>query len=258
MESFKRLESMKTKNILIVLTVISVGLLSFQKRTTTLYMVGDSTMANKLPKAFPETGWGMPFTHYFDNTVVVDNRAQNGRSTKSFIAEGRWNAITEKLKEGDYVFIEFGHNDEKVDKPAVGTSLEEFKTNLVKYVTEARVAKAIPILLTPVNRLSVDSATGKFKDTHKGYPDVIRSVAKEYNVPLIDMYVKTEKLFTTLGYNESKKFFNRLEPGENANYPNGVKDNTHFSPYGAEQIAKLAAEGLKELHIELAERLIEK
>ena len=227
---------MLTKSLSILL--ISICMLLPQKHTT-VYMIGDSTMANKQVDKFPETGWGMPFSKMFDETITIDNRSLNGRSTKSFINEKRWQPIVEALKEGDYVFIEFGHNDEKIDKPAVGTSIEEFKTNLVKFITEARAAKAIPILLTPVNRWKFDSL-GKFEDTHGAYPDAVREVAKSDNVLFIDMYSKSKLLMQKIGPEASHKWFNQLEKGENVNYPNGVKDNTHFNPVGAIQMADLA------------------
>jgi len=243
---------MLTKSLAILL--ITLYLLMPQKHTT-VYMIGDSTMANKQPDKFPETGWGMPFSSMFNSSVTVDNRALNGRSTKSFINEKRWQPIVDALKEGDYVFIEFGHNDEKVDKPAVGTSIEEFKTNLIKFITETRAAKATPILLTPVNRWKFDSL-GHFQDTHGAYPDAVREVSKTYNVPLIDMYQKTKLLMEKVGVEASHKWFNQLEKGEHPNYPNGIKDNTHFSPAGAKQMADLAVEGLKELHIDLYTQLV--
>lgn len=243
---------MLTKSLSILL--ISFYLLLPQKHTT-VYMIGDSTMANKLVDKFPETGWGMPFSKMFDETITVDNRSMNGRSTKSFINEKRWQPIVDALKEGDYVFIEFGHNDEKVEKPAVGTSIEEFKANLTKFITETKAAKATPILLTPVNRWKFDSL-GNFQDTHGAYPEAVREVAKTYNVPFIDMYNKTKFLMQKIGPEASHKWFNQLEKGENANYPNGVKDNTHFNPIGAKQIADLAVEGLKELKIDLYTKLI--
>lgn len=243
---------MLTKSLSILL--ITLYLLMPQKHTT-VYMIGDSTMANKQPDKFPETGWGMPFSKMFNASVTVDNRSMNGRSTKSFINEKRWQPIVDALKEGDYVFIEFGHNDEKVDKPAVGTSIEEFRTNLIKFITETRAAKATPILLTPVNRWKFDSL-GHFQDTHGAYPDAVREVAKTYNVPLIDMYQKTKTLMEKIGAEASHKWFNQLEKGAHPNYPDGIKDNTHFSPAGAQQMADLAVEGLKELHINLYTQLV--
>ena len=109
----------KTRKILICSLVGLLGMMSFSfQKKTTIYIIGDSTAANKQPKAYPETGWGMELQSFFKNSVVVDNRALNGRSTKSFLNENQWQPIIEKLQPGDYVFIEFGHNDEKIDKPA--------------------------------------------------------------------------------------------------------------------------------------------
>src|SRR5882724_6119673 len=108
-----------------------------------VYLVGDSTMADKEVKAYPETGWGMPFSAFFNETVTVDNRAKNGRSTKSFIAEQRWQAVMDQLKEGDYILIQFGHNDE-VPTKANYTPEDQFAANLVRFITESRSRKAIP------------------------------------------------------------------------------------------------------------------
>ena len=237
--------------------LISLNVFAFQTAPTTVYMIGDSTMANKQPDKFPETGWGMPFSKMFDDNISVDNRSMNGRSTKSFINEKRWQPIVDALKEGDYVLIQFGHNDEKIDKPTVGTSIEEFKTNLIKFIVETRSVKAFPILLTPVNRWKFDSL-GRFQDTHGAYPDAVREVAKTYNVPLIDMYNKSKALMDKIGPEASHKWFNQLEKGENLNYPNGIKDNTHFNPIGAKQMADLAVDGLKELKIDLYKRILKK
>ncbi len=139
-----------------------------------IYLVGDSTIAKKEIRAYPETGWGMPFTYFFDSTVEVDNRAVNGRSTKSFIAENRWKSVLEDLKGGDYVFIQFGHNDE-VKTKATYTTENEFKTNLKKYVSDTRSKKAMPVLITPVARRKFDS-TGKVLGTHEVYSAIVRLV----------------------------------------------------------------------------------
>ncbi len=223
------------------------------QKSVTIYMIGDSTMANKSANTFPETGWGMEFSQFFDHSVTVDNRAMNGRSTKSFIAENRWQPVVDNLKEGDYVFIEFGHNDEKIDKPTVGTSLLEFRNNLIKYVSETRAKKAIPVLLTPTMRRSFKN--GVFSDTHGGYPDVVRSLADSMKVALIDMHHKTERLLIELGDEPSKRLFNYVDSG-NVNYPKGKKDDTHFNPTGAKQMAALAVEGIRELKLDLANHLI--
>jgi len=225
---------------------------TFIPKKTKLYIIGDSTAANKEEKVYPETGWGMALQSYFKADVTVDNRALNGRSTKSFRAEKRWDPILAELNPGDYVFIEFGHNDEKVDKPAVGVSLADFKINLVNYVKETRSKKAFPVLLTPISRRSFKN--GVLMDSHGDYPRITRLVADSLNVPLIDMLVKTESLLNRLGEEPSIKLFNYVDSG-NVNYPNGKKDNTHLSPEGAKQIAGLVVKGIKELKLSLVKSL---
>ncbi|WP_207533935.1 rhamnogalacturonan acetylesterase [Desertivirga arenae] len=223
-----------------------------KKDKVTIYIIGDSTAANKEAKAFPETGWGMKLQDFFKGNVSVDNRALNGRSTKSFLNENRWQPIINQLKAGDYVFIEFGHNDEKINKPGTGTTLEEFKTNLVKYVNETRAKKACPVLLTPVMRRSF--VNGVFQDSHGEYPAVTRRVADSLHVPLIDMHKKTEKLIIGLGEEKAKSLFNYVDSGD-VNYPKGKKDDTHFNPYGAQKMAELVVEGIREQNIDLKKKL---
>ncbi len=244
------MKSIVSKGLLLISLALSSFILKEEK--ITIYLIGDSTCANKQPKAYPETGWGMEFGKFFDKSVEVDNRALNGRSTKSFINENRWQPIVDNLKKGDYVFIEFGHNDEKIDKPGVGTSLEEFKNNLVKYVNETRAKKANPVLLTPIMRRSFKN--GVFQDSHKGYPDVTRRVADSLHVPLIDMHQKSEKLILSLGEEKAKTLFNHVDSGH-VNYPAGKKDDTHFSPAGADKMAALVVEGIIELKLSLASKL---
>lgn len=237
---------------------IAVGALAvlfsftFIPKKTKLYIIGDSTAANKEEKAYPETGWGMVLQSYFKPDITVENKALNGRSTKSFRAEKHWDPILAQLAPGDYVFIEFGHNDEKVDKPNIGVSLADFKLNLVNYVKETRSKKAFPVLLTPISRRSFKN--GILIDSHGDYPRITRQVADSLNVPLIDMLVKTESLLTRLGDEPSIKLFNYVDSG-NVNYPDGKKDNTHLSPAGAKQVAGLVVKGIKELRLSLVKSL---
>lgn len=177
----------------------------------TVYLIGDSTAADKQPSAYPETGWGTPFKIFFDSSVVIDNRAKNGRSTKSFIAEGLWKPVDEQLKEGDYVFIQFGHNDEVKEKVGRYTTPDEYKTNLRKFITEARAHRATPVLLTPVARRNFDDE-GKIKDTHKEYSQLVRDVAAETKTPLIDLDRKSQELLTAFGPEQSKLFFSSSNP----------------------------------------------
>ena len=240
---------------LVIFALIICAFALPKEKKIILYIIGDSTAANKQLKAYPETGWGMEFGSFFNEGVKVDNRALNGRSTKSFINEKRWESVLTTLNEDDYVFIQFGHNDEKIDKPEVGTSLAEYKTNLIKYITETQAKKAYPILLTPIMRRSFKK--GVFKDTHLGYPDVVRKLADSLHIPLIDMHLKTEKLIVELGEESSKKLFNYVDSGH-VNYPQGKKDDTHLNPYGAKKVADLVAQGIAETKIKLAKYLIKK
>jgi Lysophospholipase L1 and related esterases len=226
------------------------------KKHITVYLIGDSTMSIKLTKNYPETGWGMPFVYFFDSTVTVDNRAQNGRSTKSFLNENRWQPVVDKLQEGDYVFVQFGHNDEVPTKKNA-TTPGEFKNNLVKYITDTRNKKAQPVLLTPVARRRFDEA-GRVVGTHEQYSQIVREVAAAQKVPLIDLDAKSKALLQEWGVEKSKLLYNQLAPGEHPNYPKGVEDNTHFNELGARVMAQLVLQGIKELGLELQERVVRK
>jgi lysophospholipase L1-like esterase len=221
----------------------------------TIYLAGDSTMAQKLTEKRPETGWGEALQKFFpEDRVRVDNHAVNGRSTRSFIEEKRWQTIIEKLKAGDYVLIQFGHNDAAKNRPERYTTPEDYGKNLVRFIIEVREKKAHPILLTPVMRRRFD-AQGNFQDSHGEYPDIVRSVAAANKVPLIDMHRKSERLLKQYGAEESKRLFLHLKPDENTNYPKGIEDNTHFSPLGAELMAELAVEGIRETKLGLTRHL---
>ena len=219
----------------------------------TVYLIGDSTMADKEVTAYPETGWGMPFHYFFDSTVVVDNRAKNGRSTRTFIEEGRWKPVVENLKEGDYVLIQFGHNDEVPTKKSY-TTPEQFTINLEKFVSESRSKNAIPVLITPVARRKFDSS-GKIEETHAVYTQLVKDVAAKYKVPLIDLDQKSQELVQQFGPESSKYLYNYLLPAENPHYPTGRKDDTHFSELGARKMAEIVLQEIKNLNLELANHI---
>lgn len=222
----------------------------------TVYLIGDSTMAIKRPQAYPETGWGMPFVYFFDSTVTIDNRAMNGRSTKTFIEENRWQPVVDKLQEGDYVLIQFGHNDEVPTKKSY-TPETDFRKNLLRFINESRAKKASPILITPVARRQFDS-TGVIQETHKTYSQLVRDVARETNVPLIDLDKNSQALLQKLGPETSKFLFLHLNPGEHPNYPEGKTDNTHFSELGARKMAELVLAEIKAQKLSLTERIVQK
>lgn len=237
---------------LFLLAVFTYG----QKPPIVVYLAGDSTMAKKADDKRPETGWGEMLQKYFDERKVkIDNRALNGRSTKSFLSEGHWQEIAGALKKGDYVFIEFGHNDEKLDKPNVGAAANgEYRENLIRFVKEVRAKRAFPVLLTPVARRKFDDR-GNLVDTHGEYPDAVRKVAAEFKVPLIDMQRGSAAVLQNYGAENSRGLFLQLKAGANANYPKGIEDNTHFNSHGADAMTRLAVEAIKAQKIALLKYL---
>ncbi len=209
-----------------------------------VFLIGDSTMADKLPADFPETGWGMPFSKLFNEAVEVQNHAYNGRSTKSFRREGRWAKVQAQLKKGDYVFIQFGHNDAKAsDTARYAPSQTDFRENLTRYVAETRAKGGIPILLTPTQRRKFDS-TGVFVDQHADYPNVVREVAAKEKVLLIDIEKESKKYISSEGPEGAKKMFLHYPVGIFRKFMKGAADDTHFSPFGAMKISDMVAEAI--------------
>lgn len=245
------------KNMLLLAVVIFLSaFVLLPQNKCRLYLIGDSTMCDYEPERAPIAGWGMPFRIFFDSTVEIDNRAKGGRSTRTFLSEGRWQSIAENLKKGDYVLIQFGHNDEAKEERYKDryTPVPDYKTNLVKFITETRAKKANPVLITPVSRLRFKE--GKALETHAEYTAAMYEIARQHNVPLIDLDKKSRELYQQLGEEHARLLFMQLAPGEHPAYPEGQKDNTHFNEYGARRIAQLVLAGLKENDIELANRIV--
>ncbi len=244
------------KKIQLVLTVILLAsFIQPVKKKTKVYLIGDSTMSIKEIKAYPETGWGMPFANFFDSTIEVDNRAKNGRSTRTFISENRWQPVADELKEGDYVFIQFGHNDESKEKVDRYVTPEQFKINIERFVKETREKKAIPVLITAVARRKFDN-TQHIVDGHGVYTQIVRDLSIELDVPMIDLQKSSTILFEKWGTESSKLLFNHLEKGEHPNYPEGKVDDTHFNELGARKIAQLVLEDMKKLNLDLCYHIV--
>jgi lysophospholipase L1-like esterase len=226
------------------------------KTTTTIYTIGDSTMANKPnPDKNPERGWVQVLPAYFTPDVIVVNKAVNGRSTRSFINENRWDTVYNALKKGDYVFIQFGHNDQKDQDPKRYTNPHTaYRNNLIRFVTETRKKGAKPILFTSIVRRNFNEQ-GVLIDTHGDYPLEVRLVAQEYKVPLIDLQYLTELMEEKYGIEGSKQLHLHFKPGDLEYYPDGKEDNTHLSDKGANEIARMVIDQIKLLKIALKKNI---
>ena len=258
------------KKQLLTLTALALLLLTsaIPDKTTTIFIIGDSTAANKdISKGKQERGWGMVLQSYFDDNIRIDNRALNGRSTRSFINEGHWDKVLQSMKPGDYVIIQFGHNDEKPKADRHTDPGSTFDYNLAKFVRETREHGGIPVLMNCVVRRNffvkapeIDDdeklRTQTFKDgvkmvesdslidTHGLYRVAPRDVAQRMNVPFVDANQITHDLEQGLGTEASKKLHMWFLPGTEPSEPKGKQDNTHYNVYGAHQVARLLADAL--------------
>ena len=221
-------------------------------RPVTLFLAGDSTLAPKRHEKRPESGWGEYLQAAFrPEALRVVNRARNGRSTRSFIELGEWRALVSELRPGDVVLLQFGHNDQSVNKPDRYTPLPDYIRNLARFVREVRARGAQPVLLTPVARRNFDAA-GRLLPSHGGYPDAVRALAAREQVPLVDMEYISSVLLQQAGDEGSRALFLWQAPGQHRNYPDGVQDNTHFSPEGARRMAQAFVAALRDSDLPLA------
>ena len=205
-----------------------------------IYMIGDSTMSVYTSDLYPRMGWGQPLGAAFEaKCATVLDRALSGRSSKSFYDEGAWTPVKNALAPGDYVLIQFGHNDEKRDDAARYTEPQTtYKQYLTTYVNETRAKSAIPLLLTSINRNSWNG--NRLSDSHGAYPPAVRELAASLQVELIDLTTLTKAYFERIGQTETSKLFLVLTPGQFPNYPDGVTDSTHLQEQGALKIGQLA------------------
>ncbi len=242
-------QEMKVKVFLMVFVFLgAIG----NAQETTIYCIGDSTMANKdNPNENPERGWAQVLPLFFTKEVKIDNRAVNGRSSKSFINEKRWDSVCKVLKPNDYVFILFGHNDQKIkDSTRYTNPHTAYRYNLIRFVKETREKGAIPILFSSIARRNFNEF-GTLVDTHGEYPMEVRLVAQELKVPFVDLQYLTEELEISCGPEGSKKLHLHFKPGEHPYYPNGKEDNTHLSKKGALSVSRLVVDELRSLGLPL-------
>ena len=254
---------------LLLLCFSVMSFLQLKKGPVKVYLIGDSTMADYTlyeedyqSTRYPITGWGQVFQPFMSSdslsklrniiksdSVLVLDKARGGRSTRTFFEEGRWAAVYEALEKGDLVLIQFGHNDAAENKPERYVNIQGYKQYLRLYVQQARQKGAMPILLTPVNR-NYPWKDGKLSNVHGAYPGAVKEVARELNVPLIDLTQRSIDFFTAKGQEYvSNHYFMNLPAGVYQAYPEGQKDNTHFQPEGAREVARLVYEGLQDLNL---------
>lgn len=216
--------------------------------TLTLFLAGDSTVTDQPEDGYPYAGWGQLLPALFRHDVCVDNHAQSGRSSRSFIEEGRLEAILQQIKPGDFLMIQFGHNDEKPD-PRGTDPFTTYKQHLLRYIEAAREKLAHVVLVTPVHRRYFNP-NGTLSDTHGDYIKAMQELAAETDTPLIDLAARSKRLFEAAGPEGSKDLFMWVYPGEYMNFPAGVRDNTHFQEQGGEAIARLIADGIRDLQLQ--------
>ncbi|AXP80142.1 Rhamnogalacturonan acetylesterase RhgT [Mariniflexile rhizosphaerae] len=247
------------KNIAFYLAIMLYSTFAFsQNQKTKIYLVGDSTMCLYDDSRFPQAGWGMPFANFFDATTVeIENHAKGGRSTKSFLDENRWQPIVDSLKAGDYVLIQFGHNDSANSKshPNRYASPEDYKKYMGKYITETREKNAKIILITPVTQRKYN-ANGALIKSHEAYCDAVLELGVEYHVPVIDLNTKSHELVEQMGEKFSRNLYMVFEPNELPRFPDGFNDNTHFNEFGARKIAEIVLRDIRAQKLELANYIV--
>lgn len=216
-----------------------------------IFIASDSTAQDYKADKYPQSGWGTMLRCAVAGNVTVENRAIGGRSTNSFIREGRLDKIAADLRPGDTLLIQFGHNDASIDKPERYTSIDQYEANLHRFLDVARTAGAKAVIITPVARR--DFKDGVEQPSFPTYADAARRVAKATHTPLIDLGKSSQAWVQATGAEAAKAYYLHYEGAAGApGYPNGVSDDTHFSELGARHVADLVAVGLKATHLPIA------
>lgn len=213
-----------------------------------IYWAGDSTVQYNSMLTYPQTGIGQVFHLFVKPEVRIENHAKNGRSTKSFLDEGRFSAICNRIKEGDFLFIQFGHNDEKKQDPARYTEpFSTFIENLTIFANAAKERGAYPVFISPVERRCFDEGGILQAGEHADYAAAMKQAAKRLHVPMIDLCTMSRKKLMEAGEERSKEWYMHLPAGKYVSHPDGLTDNTHLKYEGAVTYAGCIARGLKEL-----------
>ena len=222
------------------------------EEVTTLWLCGNSTVVDQDYE--PWASWGQMIPRWFDNQVSIANYAESGETASTFIAAGRLKKILTLMKPGDYVFVEFGHNDQK-QKFAGAGAYYNFATCLKTFIDEVRQRGGIPVFVTPTQRRSFNPE-GKIQETHADYPDAMRWVAQRENVPVIELHDMTRAFYEAMGEEHSKRAFVHYPANTYPGQSTSLADNTHFNPYGAYEIAKMVIEGIRQLNLPVAVHIV--
>jgi len=216
----------------------------------TLFLCGNSTVVDQ--DSEPWASWGQMITRWFGPEVAIANFAESGETASTFIAANRLAKALSMMKAGDYLIAEFGHNDQKQRGPGMG-AYYNFATALKTFIDETRARGATPIFVTPTQRRSFKD--GRIQETHADYPEAMEWVARRENVPLIDLHSMTRDFYEALGEEQSKRAFVHYPAGSFPGQTADFKDNTHFNPYGAYELAKCVIEGMRQLNLPILSAL---
>ena len=225
-------------------------------RRPTLYLLGDSTMQTYDPYWMPQAGWGQFFDRFLSDRVLVDNRSIGGRSSRSFLNQGRLDEVLRLVRPGDYVYVQFGHNDATYTVPDRYTPPEDFREYLRTYIEGTRQRGGEAIVVTPVSRRDFDAYTGRFRVSFPEYVEAARSIADELDAPLVDLSASSREFLDEIGPEGAREVFLHAEAGVYPNRPNGVEDDTHFQEYGAIQMARLVGRGTAELGLRISDHVM--
>lgn len=225
--------------------------------TGTVYIASDSTAQTYNSRYYPQGGWGQKLSSFLSSNIVVANHAIGGRSSRSFIEQGRLAAIHQVIRAGDYLFVQFGHNDATVGNPERYTSPADYKEYLRNdYIRATRARGATPVVVTPVSRRSYNASTGKFNVSFPAYVDAAKAVAREEGAPLVDLAAASRVYLDGVGIEGSKGIFLWLAAGQYPNFPNGVQDNTHFQERGAVEMARLVSRAVAGLGLPISGEVV--
>ncbi len=243
------------------LLVVNLLLVSFiqPERKVTIWLIGDSTVCDQPLDRAPVTGWGTPFAHYIDTSAVVVNKARGGRSTRTFISEGRWKEVVDNMQKGDFVLMQFGHNDEAKEPQYKDryTPVPDYKKNLELFIAETRAKGGHPVLISPVTRMRFDN-DGKPQETHIEYTQAIKETGVKTQAPVIDLDGMSLNLLRELGPEKSEFLYMYVDSLQNPHYPKGRKDWTHFNEYGARRMAELVLNDIKKQGLPLSNYITKK